>query len=94
MGDNVRLDAKVTGFVQGVGYRYYILRKVAGRNIVGYVRNLPGGRQVRVVAEGPSDQLEDLLQDIREGPEGSFVEQVDVGWSVASGEFSRFEVRY
>lgn len=56
------------------------------------VRNTFDG-DVEVVAEGPRDKLETLLDYLRRGPRSAVVTQVDVEWSSASGEFRRFEIR-
>jgi acylphosphatase len=38
--------------------------------------------------------LERLLDFIRVGPSMAVVENVEVEWSAATGEFHRFEIRY
>src|SRR3989304_5508037 len=52
----------VGGAYQGGGFRYYVLDRAEGLSLVGYVRNMPDGRTVEVVAEGPRDTLETLLR--------------------------------
>ena len=65
----------VSGFVQGVGYRFFAQR-VAGRlGIYGYVKNLRDGR-VEVYAIAPEDKLRELRQELRQGPRGAMVEEV------------------
>jgi acylphosphatase len=59
---------------------------------VGYVRNLPDGRSVEVVAEGQRDDLEQLLEFLRSGPPAARVEQVDVEWGEATDRFQRFVI--
>ena len=56
----------------------------------GYVRNLPDGRSVEVVAEGPRESLEQLIEHLREGPRMSRVDGVDVEWREATGEYRGF----
>jgi acylphosphatase len=87
-----RLDATARGWVQGVGFRVHVLRAARDLGLVGWVANEPGGR-VRCVAEGPRENLDRLLEALREGPPGASVERVDDSWAPASGEFTRFEVR-
>src|ERR1051326_7178509 len=53
-----------TGRVQGVGFRYTVQNLALRYNVLGYVRNLPDGR-VELVMEGPDDQTEDLLDEIK-----------------------------
>jgi acylphosphatase len=57
----------VNGRVQGVGYRYFVLRQAEALGITGFARNLPDGR-VEVVAEGPPDVLQRFEERLREGP--------------------------
>lgn len=90
--DLVRLDATVRGRVQGVGYRYFVLRVAAGLPVTGWVANEPDG-SVRCVAEGRRDVLEGFLATLRDGPAAAHVEAVDTTWTGASGSFSAFGVR-
>ncbi len=48
------------GRVQGVGFRYTTQKLAANFPVAGFVRNLPDG-SVKVVAEGPADQVEEFL---------------------------------
>jgi len=70
-----RLDASVRGRVQGVGFRYFVLREATYLGLSGYVANERDG-SVRVVAEGPVAVLDQLLARLREGPPASIVERV------------------
>ncbi len=88
-----RLHAKVHGRVQGVSFRYYTQRCATDLGLTGFVRNRWDG-SVEVVAEGRQARLDELLSFLRAGPRGAFVTEVDVEWSVAVGEFRRFEVHY
>lgn len=90
--DLARLDATVRGRVQGVGFRYFVLREASGGSITGWVANEPNG-SVRCVAEGPRPELESLLNALRDGPAGARVDGVGVSWSAATGEFRTFTVR-
>jgi acylphosphatase len=87
----VRLIARVEGRVQGVGYRAFVLERAVGRNLDGWVRNLPGG-DVDLEAEGPRPALESLLLDLNEGPPASRVQRVHSEWAPARG-LRGFEIR-
>ncbi len=87
-----RLEAVVHGRVQGVGFRYFVIRQASRLGLSGWVANEPTGR-VRCVAEGPRPVLEALLEALRDGPPGAFVERVDPVWSAATNEFEGFDVR-
>jgi acylphosphatase len=87
----VRLDATVRGRVQGVGFRYHVLRAAAMAGLDGSVRNEPDGA-VRCVAEGGRADLEALLRTIEAGPPGAVVTGVEVVWSDASGDLGPFTI--
>jgi len=87
-----RREVHFSGRVQGVGFRQ-TARAIAGRMpVTGCVRNLPDGR-VQLVAEGPTDVLDELLRRI-EGEMGRFIRGRDVAVRPATGEFSAFEIVY
>lgn len=88
----VRLEAAASGRVQGVGFRYHVLRAAATAGLDGWVRNEPDGR-VRCVAEGPRADLEALLAVIERGPPGAVVADVEVRWDAASGDLGPFAIR-
>lgn len=88
----VRLDARVTGTVHGVGFRYFVLREAQVLGLVGWVANLPDG-SVRCVAEGRRERLEALLDRLRDGPPAAIVDGVSVAWMPATGTFVSFGVR-
>lgn len=87
-----RLEATVRGRVQGVGFRYFVVRLAAELGLTGWVANELDGT-VRVVAEGTRSALEQLLAELHEGPRGARVEHVASSWLAASGGFARFGVR-
>ncbi|MCD6434593.1 MAG: acylphosphatase [Candidatus Diapherotrites archaeon] len=88
-----RIEAKVYGIVQGVGFRYFVQRIANNLNLKGFVRNLADG-SVEVVAEGSKEKLEELLKEIRVGPPLSRVDSVEVEWKEPLNEFSKFEIRH
>jgi acylphosphatase len=57
----------VAGRVQGVGYRYFVMREAESLGVTGYARNLSDGR-VEVVAEGAEEVLQAFESRLREGP--------------------------
>jgi acylphosphatase len=65
----------ISGIVQGVGYRFFVLR-VAGRlGVSGYVKNLRDSR-VEVYAIGTPEQLRELRGELKRGPRSASVEEV------------------
>lgn len=74
--DHQRMTARVRGEVQGVGFRWFVVRRANRLGLAGWVSNEPDG-SVSVVAEGSSEALDELLAALREGPPSASVEHVD-----------------
>ncbi len=87
-----RMCALVSGYVQGVGYRWYARQHALMLGLVGFARNRRDGR-VEVVAEGPRDALERYLGALRRGPEGADVAEVEVTWGPAEHDLTGFSIR-
>lgn len=88
-----QLRARVHGMVQGVGFRWFVLRRAEPLNLAGWVRNCPDGT-VEVLAEGPDDDLGRLIEALRRGPAASRVRKVDEEWGDPQGDLDGFAVRY
>ena len=87
-----RLDATVHGRVQGVGFRYHVLRVAMDSGLTGWVANAQDG-SLRCVAEGRQVDLERLLAALEAGPAGAIVDRVATTWSAPTGTFRSFEIR-
>jgi acylphosphatase len=87
-----RLTARITGRVQGVGYRWWVRRQAEALGLVGWVMNAHDERSVELVAEGGETELAELERRLRVGPSGARVEVVEAHRSPASGEFDRFGI--
>ena len=91
--ETFRLHAYVTGRVQGVGYRFFVLETAHDLALVGWARNLPD-RRVEVVAEGERSRLQSLATSLLEGPRGAHVTDVDIDWMAPTGEFDAFRIAH
>jgi len=89
---HVLAEVHVYGRVQGVFFRQFTKNTAQELGIAGYARNLPDGC-VQVLAEGPKQSVEILLQRLRVGPPMSCVDSLGVEWKQASGEFTGFVIR-
>jgi len=87
-----RLHAQVTGRVQGVGFRYFVLGEAEKIGLSGWVRNRRDG-SVEVVAEGEKGKLSSLILSLKRGPRSSIVHDVKVEWLDATAEFTGFAPR-
>lgn len=90
--DTGRVHIWVTGRVQGVGFRAFVLQSGPLFGLTGWVRNV-GYDHVETVAEGPRAVLERFAQVIKTGPRASRVDEARVEWEAPTGEFKGFEVR-
>jgi acylphosphatase len=72
-----RRHVVISGFVQGVGFRFAVERAATSRGVSGWVRNRPDGA-VEAVFEGEPDDVEAIVAFCRQGPRGADVERVDV----------------
>jgi len=90
---NKRLQVTVAGRVQGVGFRMFVWREAQALQLRGAVRNLSfPSRVVEVIAEGPEETLQRLLELLHRGPRAARVDRVDRVWSTATGEFTTFTI--
>jgi acylphosphatase len=87
-----RLEAIVRGRVQGVGFRYFVLREATRLGLSGWVANLSDGG-LQCVAEGPKPALELLAASLTAGPPGSHVADVSLHWGPPVDAPHRFEIR-
>lgn len=67
-----RLEAYISGVVQGVGFRYFTRKMAKESCVAGFVMNTNDGK-VFLVAEGSDEQLEKFLSAIRQGPAHSIL---------------------
>ena len=86
-----RLHARITGTVQGVGFRYFVMQSAQELGLTGWVRNRWDG-SVEVTAEGSHNMLNTLLVKLRRGPLSASVEDMQYEFSDSKGEFQRFGV--
>lgn len=90
--NKIRANIISTGLVQGVGFRYFVLRKARELNLNGYVKNEMDGTVLTVV-EGEKIKIELLFNQLKVGPMHANVTDCKIGWGSFVGEFSNFEVR-
>lgn len=82
----------VTGRVQGVGFRWFVVRRARALGLGGYVRNREDG-SVEVVALGETDAVEQLAAALAEGPAAARVTKVVRSEALDRVEAGAFDVR-
>jgi acylphosphatase len=81
---------KISGRVQGVGFRYSMREEAERLGVTGWVRNRRDGT-VEAVVDGTTDAVDAILAWARRGPRGAQVTDVQVAEIPES--FERFEMR-
>lgn len=89
--ETLRVTARITGVVQGVGFRYWTARKADELMLRGTVRNNRDG-SVQVVAEGSVAGAEALVSWLHSARAPGRIENVEFEVSDATGEFDEFRI--
>ena len=86
-----RLHGLIRGEVQGVGFRYFLMREAQRLGLRGWVRNRDDGT-VEFVAEGARPDLERLRQAAEKGPSMARVDNMNAEWSAGMGGLDAFDL--
>ena len=89
--DTLTVNMKITGKVQGVGFRYFVLRQAQKLGINGWVSNKSNGN-VEAFAQGEKADLERFISKVKEGPSFSRVEDVSLNWVNEADQYFGFEL--
>ena len=83
----------ITGFVQGVGFRYFIEKRAKELGLTGWVRNTEDGH-VEAIFQGQKEEVDKMIAACKKGPFLTNVDDVAVSIGEAQGTFSGFTIRY
>ncbi|MEI2416601.1 acylphosphatase [Orrella sp. JC864] len=86
------LSVRVTGKVQGVGFRLATVRQAHLLGVAGWVRNAPDG-SVEALIQGTPDQIDLMLQWLRVGPPAAQVRELASEQVYEERRYGRFEQR-
>ncbi len=75
MSNSINVHLKITGRVQGVGFRAWVEVQASARNLEGWVRNRRDG-SVEALFAGPREGVVDMIALCRSGPVSAKVEGV------------------
>lgn len=81
----------ISGFVQGIGFRQFILRQAQDLRLMGWVRNIPDG-DVEAMFSGQKEKIEKMIKLCRKGPFLAEVKEVHVEWKDSTENFETFEI--
>lgn len=82
---------RISGDVQGVGFRYWARREAARLDVVGWVRNVHQG--VEAVVQGEEGAVAVMTSLFHDGPAGARVRSVDVSPIDPEPGMKQFEIR-
>lgn len=88
-----RAEIIANGLVQGVGFRYFVIKNAESLHLKGYTKNLYTG-EVLTVVEGSVTHIEELFKRIKVGPSHAAVKNCKIDWGESKNEFTHFEIRY
>lgn len=89
----MRLYVKVTGHVQGIGYRYFVIQTARKLSLTGWVRNCSNG-DVELEAQGESTHLQNFIALLKRGHAWARVEQLTKEDLAEKPEEKGFEIRF
>ena len=88
----VRAEVHISGRVQGVWFRQSTKKTADQVGVTGWCRNNPDG-SVEAVFEGEENKVKSAVDWCKTGPRLARVDELQIEWKTASGEFDQFEVR-
>ena len=86
-GTNITIRLQIFGRVQGVGFRYYMLRKAQELDVAGWVRNRRDG-SVEAIVQGLPESVAAMIAWAKHGPSGAAVSEVRTDGD--DGEYTGF----
>ncbi|MEM3027177.1 MAG: carbamoyltransferase HypF [Candidatus Bathyarchaeia archaeon] len=91
-GKKARAIAKISGLVQGIGFRPFVYRIALEKGLKGYVKNL-GDAGVEVLIEGEDADIKAFLRDLKDkGPPQAIYTNIDVEWLTYIGDYNAFTI--
>lgn len=82
------LHIEISGRVQGVGFRWFVLEKARELRLAGWVKNRRDGN-VEIAAAGDAEALKTFEAAVRRGPSGARVENARALQSIAAESLER-----
>jgi len=83
----------ISGLVQGVGYRWFVMRKANEYDLKGYVRNLYTD-DVEVEVEGNKGLIQEFIKELRIGPGSAQVTDIKIQWENYQSKYKKFDLKF
>ena len=88
----MRAETKISGIVQGIGFRPFVYRIAVENELVGYVRNRRDA-VAEIVVEGKEDKVKRFLNDLKKKkPPLARIYNVTTNYSEDKNEFEKFTI--
>ncbi len=81
----------VHGWVQGVGFRFFVRDAGIRLGLTGNVSNLPDST-VEIIVEGNPKRIEEFIAEVRKGPSLARVERLEIQELPGGGSYSTFHI--
>src|SRR3989338_1494858 len=91
MGNQVRVEIIISGYVQKAGYRDLIQEIAIALNLTGLVKNLEN-KTVHVLCEGDKKSIESFVQRINIQEYPIIVKDIKISYLTATNEFEDFSI--
>ncbi|WP_086358207.1 MULTISPECIES: acylphosphatase [unclassified Gilliamella] len=89
-----QVKIRVSGRVQGVGFRFFTYQKATKLGLVGYVKNLDNG-EVEIVAQGDNISIAKLIQWFEQGgPVSARITEINVTELIPENQLNAFNIKY
>ena len=89
--NTLTLNMKITGKVQGVGFRFFVQQQAQKLDVNGWVSNKSNG-DVEALAQGDKEDLEQFIAKVKEGTTFSRVDNVNLEWMNKGEQYFGFEI--
>lgn len=89
----VQYEIKISGKVQGVGFRYFVQNKASEMGITGWVKNSVDGG-VTIIAQGIETEIKTFIDYLYIGPTRSRVDKISTCVMQITTIFDNFSVKY
>lgn len=89
----VQYEIIVTGRVQGVGYRYYVVQQAQLLGVKGYARN-QADNSVIIVAQADDEIIDIFIDYLHIGPTRARVDHISKIKIKYSSDFDNFSIKY
>ncbi|MCK4311647.1 MAG: acylphosphatase [Candidatus Cloacimonetes bacterium] len=88
-----KLEIIISGRVQGVGYRFFVVHIAHSLNIRGSVKNTFSGK-VKIIAVGEENDLNLFIAELRKGPMMARIDKVKVSELHSAKGYESFSIEY